>query len=55
MKVDTTKKVLKNEVQEEDKSSEFSQARQAALAEALQAKSKVNKNHTQQVLSSFLF
>ena len=38
-----------NEKQEEDGSSEFSQARQAALAEAMEAKSKVTKTFTQQV------
>lgn len=46
--VDTSQKVLKNEVNEEDSTSEFSQARQAALAEALKAKSKINKPFTQQ-------
>lgn len=49
-KVDTSKKVFaQNEKQEEDGASEFSQARQAALAEAMEAKSKVTKTFTQQV------
>ena len=53
--VDTTKKVFaQNEKQEEDGSSEFSQARQAALAEAMEAKSKVTKTFTQQVIIIFL-
>jgi hypothetical protein len=48
--VDTTKKVFaQNEKQEVDETSEFSQARQAALAEALEARSKVTKTFTQQV------
>jgi hypothetical protein len=49
--VDTSKKVLaQNEKPEEDGTSEFSQARQAALAEAIQAKSKVTKTFTQQTI-----
>lgn len=58
--VDTTKKVFaQNEKQEVDETSEFSQARQAALAEALEARSKVTKTFTQQVKTliklNFLF
>ena len=42
--MDTTQKVFaNNEVQEDDGTSEFSQARQAALADAIQAKAKVTK------------
>lgn len=49
--VDTSKKVFAESAQKEevDSTSEFSQARQAALAEALEAKSKVIKTFTQLV------
>ncbi len=48
--VDTSKKVFaQNQTQEEDTNSEFSQARQAALAEAMEAKLKITKTFTQQV------
>jgi tudor domain-containing protein 3 len=48
--VDTSKKVFsQNEKQEEDSTSDFSQARQAALAEAMEAKLKITKTFTQQV------
>lgn len=49
--VDTSKKVFAESAQKEevDSTSEFSQARQAALAEALEAKSKVVKTFTQLV------
>jgi tudor domain-containing protein 3 len=47
--VDTSQKVFaQNQKQEEDETSEFSQARQAALAEAIAAKTKVTKTFTQQ-------
>ena len=52
--VDTSKKVFaQNEKQEEDGSSEFSQARQAALAEAMEAKTKVTKTFTQVKKTTF--
>jgi hypothetical protein len=48
--VDTSKKVFsQNEVQEEDENSNFSQARQAALAEAMDAKLKITKTFVHQV------
>lgn len=55
-KVDTSKKVFaESEKKEEvDTTSEFSQARQAALAEALEAKSKVTKTFTQLVILSYI-
>lgn len=53
--VDTSKKVFaQNETQEEDATSEFSQARQAALAEAMEAKLKITKTFTQQVSFTIL-
>lgn len=53
--VDTSKKVLEQTIkQETESSSEFSQARQAALAEALEAKLKITKTFTQTVCSIFL-
>ena len=56
LKVDTSKKVFaESEKKEEvDTTSEFSQARQAALAEALEAKSKVTKTFTQLVILSYI-
>jgi hypothetical protein len=51
-KVDTTKKTLKQtETSLEDETSEFSQQRQAALAEAMQEKLKINKTFIHQVFS----
>jgi hypothetical protein len=48
-KVDTTKKSLQQQVnKEDDGTSDFSQSRQAAVAEAMQDKLKVNKTFTQQ-------
>ncbi len=48
--VDTSKKALEqSEKQETDSTSEFSQARQAALAEAMEAKLKITKTFTQTV------
>ena len=48
--MDTSKRVLaESDKPEVDESSEFSQARQAALAQALEAKNKVTKTFTKQV------
>jgi hypothetical protein len=49
-KVDTTQKSLQQQVKEDDGTSDFSQARQAALAEAMQEKLKVNKTFTHQTV-----
>lgn len=52
IQVDTSKKVFaQNEKQAEDETSEFSQARQAALAEAMEAKLKITKTFAPQVRS----
>ena len=51
-KVDTSKRTLKQtETTVEDETSEFSQQRQAALAEAMQEKLKINKTFIHQVTS----
>ena len=48
--VDTSKKVFaQNETQDQEDGSEFSLARQAALAEAMEAKLKITKTFTQTV------
>ena len=48
--VDTSKKALaQNEKSEEESNTEFSQARQAALAEAMEAKLKITKTFVAQV------
>ena len=48
-KVDTSKKTLKQVESTEDETSEFSQQRQAALAEAMQDKLKIDKTFIHQV------
>jgi hypothetical protein len=48
--VDTSQKSLQHQVKEDDGTSEFSQARQAALAEAMQEKLKVHKTFTHQTV-----
>ncbi len=48
-----TKKVLADNEKKEDESSEFAQIRQAALAEALEAKQKTGKTFTQKVYFFF--
>jgi hypothetical protein len=52
--VDTSKKVLAQSETTEDNSSEFSQARKAALAEAIEAKSKVTKTFVEKVIILFV-